>query len=78
MFGYRRAYRGCNGPGEEDGRAAEEGGRFCTGTSNLDLATGGKLFAVLSMPEPAPGERGSLNLTMTILLSAASGPWALP
>jgi serine/threonine-protein kinase len=36
------------------------------GTSNVDLAPDGKRFVVLSLPEPAPGEHGSVHVTMLL------------
>ena len=39
---------------------------FYTGTSNLDLAPDGKRFAVLALPEAAPGEKGSVHVTMLL------------
>jgi serine/threonine-protein kinase len=39
---------------------------FYTGTSNLDLAPGGKRFAVFSTPETAPSEKGSVHVTMLL------------
>jgi serine/threonine-protein kinase len=37
---------------------------FYTGTSNLDLAPDGKRFLVLSLPEAAPGAKGSVHVTV--------------
>ena len=37
---------------------------FYTGTSNLDLAPDGKRFAVFALPQPAPGAKGSVHITM--------------
>jgi serine/threonine-protein kinase len=37
---------------------------FYTGTSNLDLAPDGMRFVVLSMPEAAPGAKGSVHVTV--------------
>jgi len=39
---------------------------FYSGLSNLDLARDGKRFAVLALPETAPGERGSVHVTMLL------------
>jgi serine/threonine-protein kinase len=39
---------------------------FYTGTSNLDVAPGGKRFAVFSIPETAPREKGSVHVTMLL------------
>jgi Tol biopolymer transport system component len=39
---------------------------FYTGTPNLDLAPDGKRFAVLALPETAPGEKGSVHVTMLL------------
>jgi len=38
------------------------------GTSNLDLdlAPDGKRFAVLTLPETVPGEKGSVHVTMLL------------
>ena len=37
---------------------------FYTGTSNLDLAPDGKRFVVFSLPEAAPGAKGSVHVTV--------------
>ena len=37
-----------------------------TGTSNLDLAPDGKRFVVPALPETAPGEKGTLHVTMLL------------
>lgn len=39
---------------------------FSAATSNLDLAPDGKRFVVLTLPEPAPGEKGSVHVTMLL------------
>jgi serine/threonine-protein kinase len=39
---------------------------FYSGTSNLDLAPDGKRFVVLSRPESAPAEKGSVHITMLL------------
>jgi serine/threonine-protein kinase len=39
---------------------------FSTGSSNLDLAPDGKRFAVLALPETAPGEKHSVHVTMLL------------
>jgi Tol biopolymer transport system component len=39
---------------------------FYTGTQNLDLAPDGKRFAVFALPETAPGEKGSVHVTMLL------------
>jgi hypothetical protein len=39
---------------------------FYTGTLNLDLTPDGKRFAMLSLPEAAPGEKGSVHVTMLL------------
>ncbi len=39
---------------------------FYTGTSNLDLAPDGRRFLVLTMPEPATGQKGSVHVTMLL------------
>jgi hypothetical protein len=39
---------------------------FFTGTSNLDLAPDGKRFVILSTPESAGGEKGSVHVTMLL------------
>ena len=39
---------------------------FFSGTSNLDLAPDGKHFAVFSLPEAAPGAKGSVHVTMLL------------
>ena len=39
---------------------------FYAGTSNLDLAPDGKRFAVLMMPEGAPGEKGTVHVTVLL------------
>jgi len=39
---------------------------FYTGTSNLDLAPDGKRFLVLMTPEPAPGDRNPVHITMLL------------
>ena len=36
------------------------------GVGNLDLAPDGKRFAVLALPETAPGEKGSMHVTMLL------------
>jgi serine/threonine-protein kinase len=37
---------------------------FYTGTSNLDITPDGKRFAVFTLPETAPGAKGSVHVTM--------------
>jgi hypothetical protein len=39
---------------------------FYAGNTNLDLARDGKRFAVLALPETAPGEKGSVHITMLL------------
>ena len=39
---------------------------FYAGTSNLDLASDGKRFVVLALPEKAPGEKGTVHVTMLL------------
>ncbi len=39
---------------------------FYAGTSNLDLAPDGKRFAVLVLPDGAPGTKGSVHVTMLL------------
>jgi serine/threonine-protein kinase len=39
---------------------------FYLGTSNLDLAPDGKRFAVLALPDPPPGEKGAVHVTMLL------------
>ena len=39
---------------------------FFAGKMNLDLAPDGKRFAVLALPETAPGEKGSVHVTMLL------------
>jgi hypothetical protein len=39
---------------------------FSIGSPNLDLAPDGKRFAVLALPETAPGEKGSVHVTMLL------------
>ena len=39
---------------------------FYAGTSNLDLAPDGKRFVVLALPETAPGEKGTVHVTMLL------------
>jgi Tol biopolymer transport system component/predicted Ser/Thr protein kinase len=39
---------------------------FYTGTSNLDLAPDGKRFVVLQLPEPVPGEKGSVHVALLL------------
>jgi hypothetical protein len=39
---------------------------FYAGTSNLDLAPDGKRFAVLTLPETPPGEKGTVHVTMLL------------
>ena len=39
---------------------------FYPGTGNFDLAPDGKRFAVFTLPETAPGEKGSVHVTMLL------------
>ena len=39
---------------------------FYTGGENVALAPDGKRFAVLALPETAPGEKGSVHVTMLL------------
>ncbi|HEY1219484.1 MAG TPA: protein kinase [Bryobacteraceae bacterium] len=39
---------------------------FYAGTSNLDLAPDGKRFVVLALPATAPGEKGTVHVTMLL------------
>ena len=39
---------------------------FYSGASNLDIAPDGKRFAVLALPQSAPGEKPSLRVTMLL------------
>ena len=39
---------------------------FYPGISNLDLAPDGKRFAVLALPEVAPGAKGSVHVTVLL------------
>jgi serine/threonine-protein kinase len=39
---------------------------FYSGASNVDIAADGKRFAVLALPQPAPGENTSLRVTMLL------------
>jgi serine/threonine-protein kinase len=39
---------------------------FTAGTSNMDLAPDGRHFAVFALSEPAPGEKGSVHVTMLL------------
>ena len=39
---------------------------FYPGLANLDLAPDGKRFAVFTLPETPPGEKGSVHVTMLL------------
>jgi hypothetical protein len=39
---------------------------FYSGAANLDIAPDGKRFAVLALPQSAPGEKTSLHVTMLL------------
>jgi hypothetical protein len=39
---------------------------FFNGGSNLDLAPGGKRFAVLALPDTPPGDKGTVHVTMLL------------
>jgi serine/threonine-protein kinase len=39
---------------------------FYAGTANLDLSPDGKRFAVFALPETAPGEKGTVHVTMLL------------